>query len=151
MIEKHMPGMFPVFNRDTNGELFVQHSQSMPQRVESNGEIALTGYLKLSEAGVKLYDICQLGKIPSKLYLKELAYVDDGDNLKIHPLNKMAVIELSDKAYNVGNERIVKTGFVTKLNGLRWGFNLEFNINTGLCKITSDKESPVVGLKLHFA
>lgn len=148
MSEKLNVGQFPVM-QTTNRSKFVQHQQSMPQRVElPDGEFSETGYIKITDdQSIDLYALCQNNGDAQKLSIKAIVYIDEGDNLQVHDITRMAPVVLNDTAYVDG---IIQIGHVTKLCGLRWGFNVTFNKNTGAFQIEVDKESPIVGLKLQF-
>jgi hypothetical protein len=152
MSEKLSPGQFPVLQRNTNGHLFVQHQQSMPQRVSlPSGDIVETGYVKVTgDEPVDLYALCQNNGKSKTLSVKAIAYIDRGDNLQVHNITKMAPTVLQDPAYVSKGKAKIEIGHVTKLCGLRWGFHLVLDPTTGYCTIHVDRESPVVGLKLQF-
>ncbi|QBJ02891.1 hypothetical protein MZD04_gp365 [Pseudomonas phage Psa21] len=152
MSEKLNAGQFPVLQRNNNANLFVQHQQSMPQRVTlPNGDLAETGYVKVTGSeSIDLYALCQNNGNSKTLSVKAIAYVDEGDNLQVHPIARMKPSELKDPAYTAKGKTLIEIGHVTKLVGLRWGFNLKLDPKTGYCTISVDRESPIVGLKLQF-
>uniref|UniRef100_A0AB39CCD5 Uncharacterized protein n=1 Tax=Pseudomonas phage RVTF4 TaxID=3236931 RepID=A0AB39CCD5_9VIRU len=152
MIEKLNPGQFPVLQRPSSVAHFVQHSQSMPQRVEiPGGDLAETGFVKVTgEKSVDLYALCQNDGRAKTLSVKAIAYVDEGDNLRIHELTNRAPTDLRDPAHTRNGKARVEIGHVTKLCNLRWGFNLVIDPLTGYTTIEVDRESPIVGLKLQF-
>ncbi|WDS62078.1 hypothetical protein [Pseudomonas phage D6] len=152
MSEKLNPGQFPVLQRNNNTQLFVQHQQSMPQRVTvPSGEVVETGFVKITgETPIDLYALCQNDGNSATLSIKQIAYIDEGDNLRFHDVSRMAPAELRNPAYVSKGKARIEIGHVTKLLGLRWGFNLTLDPKTGACTIYVDRESPIVGLKLQF-
>jgi hypothetical protein len=153
MVEKLKVGQFPI-KLKTNSNLFVQHQQSMPQRVETaEGALAETGFLALTKNGpINLFSVCQYFGVAKLLKIKQIAYIDEGDNLQVHELTKMAPIELQNPAYAspASVEYPVHVGFTTKLCELRWGFVVKLNQKTGQCLIETDKDSPIVGIKVEL-
>lgn len=152
MSEKLNAGQFPLLQRGRNLSQFVSHVQSMPQRVSlPSGEIVETGYVKVTgEESIDLYGLCQNDGHSQKLSIKALAYIDEGDNLRDLPITKLSPVNLQDPAYGkVGKAKIV-IGYVTKVCGLRWGFELTLDPLTGQCSIHTDRDSPIVGVKLQF-
>lgn len=152
MSEKLNAGQFPVFQRTNNAKLFVQHSQSMPQRVSlPSGDIVETGFIKVTgEESIDLYALCQNDGRSKTLSVKAIAYIDDGDNLCVHNITRMAPTALRDPAYISKGIARIEVGHVTKLCGLRWGFTLTLDPSTGNCSIHVDRESPIVGIKVQF-
>lgn len=152
MSESLKAGQFPVLNRSINGKLFVQHSQSLPQRVTlPSGEVAETGFVKATGPNaINLYALCQNNGRSKTLSIKAIAYIDEGDNLVVHDVKRMAPAVLNDPAYVAKGKAKIEIGHVTKLCGLRWGFHLQLDPKTGNCTIEVDRESPIVGLKLQF-
>lgn len=152
MSEKLSAGQFPVLQRPATLKHFVQHHQSLPQRVSlPAGGLAETGYLKMTgETVFNLYEVCQNNGKSVKLSLKALAYIDEGDNLKDLPITRMAPIMLQDSAYVRNGKAEIVVGYITKICGLRWGFTFKLNPVTGECTIETDRESPIVGLKIQF-
>lgn len=143
MITEMQPGTFPVFERGLNQMLFVQHPQATPLHVVlPDGTRKLSGYVKVAHNLINLYALCQTADRPSELVIEEIVYVDDGDNLKRHVIEKMAPTVLDKESHQVG--------YVTKLVGQRWGFNLSIDTETGGATIKVDTESPILGLKLRF-
>jgi len=152
MSEKLNPGQFPVLQRNNNAQLFVQHAQSMPQRVIlPSGEVVETGFVKITDKDpIDLYALCQNDGKSVTLAVKQIAYIDAGDNLCVHDISRMKPTELGDPAYVSRGKARIEIGHVTKLCGLRWGFILTLDPTTGYCTIHVDRESPIVGLKLQF-
>jgi hypothetical protein len=152
MSEKLSPGQFPVFQRNSNAQLFVQHQQSMPQRVSlPSGDIVETGFVKVTgEESIDLYALCQNDGRSKTMSIKAIAYIDKGDNLQVHSVTRMAPVVLQDPAYVSKGVAKIDIGHVTKLVGLRWGFHLTLDPKNGQCTIHVDRESPIVGLKLQF-
>lgn len=151
MLEQLKPGQFPVMQRNINENLFVVHQQSMPQRVAMVDGAAETGFVKVTgEDNIDLYALCQNAGNARTLSVKAIAYIDDGDNLLVHELTNRAPTDIRDPAHVRNGKALVEIGHVTKLCGLRWGFVLKFDPQTGYCNIHVDRESPIVGLKLQF-
>jgi hypothetical protein len=152
MSESLNAGQFPVLHRSSNGALFVQHQQSLPQRVTlPSGDVVETGFVKVTGVdAIDLYALCQNNGRSKSLSIKAIVYIDEGDNLKVHDVKRMAPALLSDPAYVTKGKAKIEIGHVTKLCGLRWGFNLQLDPATGKCTIEVDRESPIVGLKLQF-
>jgi hypothetical protein len=152
MTEQLNAGQFPVLQRTSNGKYFVQHKQSLPQRVSlPNGETVETGFVKVTGTeSVNLYALCQNNGRSQSLSIKAIAYIDEGDNLQVHDVKRMAPAVLNDPAYGSKGAAKIEIGHVTKICGLRWGFNLKLDPKTGYCTIEVDRESPIVGLKLQF-
>lgn len=144
-------GQFPILTAGTK-ELFVKHTQSMPMfyHVPDHGRVE-TGYLKITDTEpFNLFSVCQSTNA-KKLAILELVYVDEGDNLKVHSCVKLAKINLADPAYKVSNTGYpIVYGHTTKLCNKRWGFVLSLDPKTGNCLIRTDKESPIIGLKIRL-
>lgn len=153
MSEKLNAGQFPVLQRPATLKHFVQHQQSMPQRVSlPSGDLVETGYLKITgEEKFNLYAVCQNDGRSKQLKITSIAYIDEGDNLLTLPITKMAPIELQDSAYVSKGKAEITIGYITKVCGLRWGFTFKLNPVTGDCSIETDQESPIVGLKIQFS
>ena len=152
MSEKLNAGQFPVLQRPATLKHFVQHQQSLPQRVKlPSGDLAETGYLKITgEEKFNLYAVCQNDGRSKTLSIVSIAYIDEGDNLQTMPVSRMAPIALHDTAYVSKGKAEIVVGYITKVCGLRWGFTFKLNPVTGDCTIETDNESPIVGLKLQF-
>lgn len=152
MIENLNAGQFPVLQRSANVEHFVSHQQSMPQRVAlPDGTLAETGFVKVTgEQTINLYALFQNDGRSQHLSVKSIAYIDEGDNLRVHELSNRAPTDIRDPAHVRQGKASVEIGHVTKLCGLRWGFILKFDPANGECTIDVDQDSPIVGLKLQF-
>lgn len=78
------------------------------------------------------------------IYIREISYLDDNGEVQIvkvtprypHPIEK-----------GVGN---TYTGYVTKINGKRWGINVHINWQTGRTHILADGGSPIIGALFQF-
>lgn len=153
MSNKLRAGQFPVLQRGINDNLFVRHQQSMPERIElPSGEKAETGYVKVTNGQkIDIYALCQNDGKSKTLSIRSLVYIDEGDNLCVHEIKKMAPIELGDPAYVSKTGAKITVGYVSKLCGLRWGFTLHLNPVTGEFDVETDIESPVVGIKIQFS
>lgn len=152
MSESLNAGQFPVLHRSTNSKYFVMHQQSFPQRVTlPDGSVAETGFVKATGTeSIDLYTLCQNNGRSKTLSIKAIAYIDEGDNLCVHDVKRMAPAVLNDPAYVAKGKAKIEIGHVTKICGLRWGFNLQLDPKTGYCTIEVDRESPIIGLKLQF-
>lgn len=143
MIVEMVPGTFPVLDLANRHTLFVQHTQAVPQHVvHPDGVRKMTGYVRVGNAPINLYTLCQNNGQFRELVIEEIAYIDEGDNLRTFVMTKMAPTVLDKKD--------IRVGFVTKLCNLRWGFNLVMNTVTGVATLKGDPDSPIVGLKLRF-
>jgi len=153
MSEKLNPGQFPIMRRGFNDARFVRHSQSMPSKVTlPSGELVETGYLKVTDGETyDLYSLCQNDGNSAKLAITELVYIDEGDNLCVHPIKHLAPVLLADPAYVAKGKAGIVIGYVTKLCGLRWGFVMKLDPTTGRFSLETDLESPVVGIKIRFS
>jgi hypothetical protein len=80
----------------------------------------------------------------SYIYIREISYLDEEGNVQIvklkprnpHPIEK-----------GVGN---TYTGYVTKINGKRWGINIHFSWQSGRTYIRADEGSPIIGALFQF-
>ncbi|ARV77026.1 hypothetical protein PHABIO_395 [Pseudomonas phage Phabio] len=77
------------------------------------------------------------------IVLDEISYVDSTGALAIYQIPESAPVP-----FKTG--RVFTLGYVTKLNGLRWGFNFEYDPVNGRGQLVSDPGSPIIGACFHF-
>lgn len=73
------------------------------------------------------------------IYIRELSYLDEDGNhqiIKVSPRNPHLI-------NRVGG--VTNVGYVTKVNGLRWGVNIFLDWQSGVTQIVADEESPITG------
>lgn len=79
----------------------------------------------------------------NSVILDQVSYVDPDGNVKIFDIPKPEAVKITlNKEFTLG--------YVTKLNNLRWGFNLHINIASGMGQLVTDSGSPIIGAGFHF-
>lgn len=78
------------------------------------------------------------------LHFLQFSYLDEDGNTKI-----IDVEPRNPHLINHGPE-LTKVGYVTKINGLRWGVVVHFNYQSGDMQIISDEGSPIIGTLIQL-
>lgn len=78
------------------------------------------------------------------IYIREISYLaEDGSHqiVKVTPRNPHPIEKGFGNTY---------TGYVTKINGKRWGINIHLNWQTGKTYLLADAGSPITGALFQF-
>lgn len=133
----------PIYQIGKTSGCFAVHDRMPFTKVEfEDGTSVLSSYVAANGKVFDIFGLCGTdGSTVRKLAIKEIAYVDDGDNLKFHEVQSHQPVEIPQ------GDRNWQFGFVTKLENLRWGVNILVDGETGETRIHADRESPIIGLK----
>lgn len=71
----------------------------------------------------------------------QISYVDKNGDVAIYDIPEHKAVEITD-------QKVFTLGYVSKINDLRWGFNL--NIESGRGQLVVDQGSPIIGVGFHF-
>jgi len=77
------------------------------------------------------------------IVLDQISYIDAGGNVQIFDIPEALPVPYKDREN-------FTLGYVTKLNGLRWGFNFHYESKSGRGQLVKDPGSPIIGACFHF-
>lgn len=138
-------GSFPIFRNEVDTPL-LQHPQVPLQTVRTETGVALTAPLRADGTSFNLYNLYNKPKSPNnKIHMTKVYYVDPEHNVQSLDIPNSSPVVLDSQ----GAKELV-IGYVSKINNLRWGFNVYINVNTGMSRIEVDHESPIIGVELKL-
>lgn len=79
----------------------------------------------------------------NSITFKQISYMGPDGDVLTHDIKKPLAV-------NFTHTTKFTLGFVTKLNGLRWGFNFEYSTTTGIASFINDRDSPIIGVCFHL-
>lgn len=94
-------------------------------------------HVNISDESIKL----ELDKT-SGILLNEIIYLDKNNSVCSHEVQEHQLIKIDRDDFVFG--------YVTKINGLRWGVNLFIDRTTGKARIKTDIDSPIVALRISI-
>lgn len=108
--------------------------------VLNDGTAVLSGYVKPG-VSFNIWSVCG-SKALKGIVLESLVFRNSEGKIEYLEIRKTEPVTIRGSNFT--------TGYVTKINNLRWGFQVEINEISGTTMIKVDPNSPVIGVSFYL-